>query len=57
MIKTTTDAMEKEAVKVAYHCEVTRVMQWKDGRISFDMRVNGVQIDPLPYLPGYIRWW
>lgn len=48
--KTTADAKEKEAVKVAYHCEVTRVMQWKDGRISFDMRVNGVQISGMRYV-------
>lgn len=50
MINKTTDAMEKEAAKTAYHCEVTRVMQWKDGRISFDMRVNGVQISGMRYV-------
>ena len=47
---TNNDAMEQAAAKVAYHCEVTRVMQWKDGRVSFDMRVNGVQISGMRYV-------
>lgn len=47
---TTNDAMNKEAAKIAYECEVTRANQWDDGRITFDLRVNGVQISGMRYI-------
>ena len=25
--------------------------------IHYEVRLNGEKIDPMPYLPGYIRWW
>ena len=48
--KKNNDVMNKEAVKIAYECEVIRAIQWKDGRISFDLRVNGVQISGMRYI-------
>lgn len=35
---------------VAYNAEVTRAIQFKDGKISFDLRVNGVTIYGMRYI-------
>lgn len=35
---------------VAYNAEVTRAVQFKDGKISFDLRVNGVTIYGMRYI-------
>lgn len=36
--------------KVNFEAKVTRVKQWDDGRISFDLLVNGVTIHNMRYL-------